>query len=97
MLEAGLLSEVEKLIKMGIKDTVTAGQAIGYKEYYPYFDGTMSLEECTEKLKQESRKYAKRQMTWFRRNPRIKWIDLDGISREEIIGKASEYTEEFLG
>lgn len=97
MLESGLLSEVEKLIKMGIKDTVTAGQAIGYKEYYPYFDGTMSLEECTEKLKQESRKYAKRQMTWFRRNPRIKWIDLDDISREEIIGKASEYTEEFLG
>ncbi len=97
MLEAGLLSEVEKLISMGIKDTLTAGQAIGYKEFYPYFDGNASLEECVEKLKQESRKYAKRQMTWFRRNPKIKWIDLDEMSYDEVMAKASEYIREFLG
>ncbi len=97
MLENGLLSEVEKLISMGIKDTVTAGQAIGYKEFYPYFDGVAGLEECVEKLKQESRKYAKRQMTWFRRNPKIRWIDLDEITSEKVMEKASEYTEEFLG
>ncbi|MBR5308903.1 MAG: tRNA (adenosine(37)-N6)-dimethylallyltransferase MiaA [Clostridia bacterium] len=97
MLEMGLLDEVKQLISMGIKDTVTAGQAIGYKEYYPYFDGTMTLEECTEKLKQESRKYAKRQMTWFKRNPKIKWIDLDDITAEEIIATASGYVDEFLG
>ena len=96
MLEAGLLSEVERLISMGIKDTVTAGQAIGYKEFYPYFDGSASLEECTEKLKQESRKYAKRQMTWFRRNPKIKWIVLDEVSSDRIADTASEYIEEFL-
>lgn len=96
MLQTGLLSEVEKLISMGIKDTVTAGQAIGYKEFYPYFDGTASLEECIEKLKQESRKYAKRQMTWFRRNPKIKWIDLDEITPEEVFDKASECFEEFF-
>ena len=96
MLEAGLLAEVEKLISMGIKDTVTAGQAIGYKEFYPYFDGTASLEECVEKLKQESRKYAKRQMTWFRRNPNIKWIDLDEADGNYIISVASEYMDEFL-
>ena len=96
MLEAGLLSEVEKLISMGLKDTVTAGQAIGYKEFYPYFDGTASLEECTEKLKQESRKYAKRQMTWFRRNPKIQWIDLDEITGERVLEQAVVIVEKFL-
>ncbi|MBR3994406.1 MAG: tRNA (adenosine(37)-N6)-dimethylallyltransferase MiaA [Clostridia bacterium] len=96
MLDAGLLSEVEKLLSMGIKNTVTACQAIGYKEFYPYFDGTASLEECVEKLKQESRKYAKRQMTWFRRNPRIRWIDLDEIAGEQILEQASEIIEKFL-
>jgi len=96
MLEAGLLTEVEKLISMGIKDTITAGQAIGYKEFYPYFDGSASLEECTEKLKQESRKYAKRQMTWFRRNPRISWIDLDNMTADDVAEKASELVYVFL-
>lgn len=96
MLESGLLQEVEKLISMGIKDTVTAGQAIGYKELYPYFDGTATLEECTEKLKQETRKYAKRQMTWFRRNPKIQWIDLDDITSEEILQKGCGLADSFL-
>lgn len=96
MLKSGLLQEVEKLISMGIKDTVTAGQAIGYKELYPYFDGTATLEECTEKLKQETRKYAKRQMTWFRRNPKIQWIDLDDITSEEILQKGCGLADSFL-
>lgn len=96
MLENGLLAEVEKLISMGIKDTLTAGQAIGYKEFYPYFDGVACLEECVEKLKQESRKYAKRQMTWFRRNPRIQWINLDDMSFADIMSEASELADKFL-
>ena len=96
MLKQGLLSEVEKLISIGLKDTITAGQAIGYKEFYPYFDGVATLEECTEKLKQESRKYAKRQMTWFRRNSKIKWIELDELVLTEVFDKASEFLDEFL-
>lgn len=96
MLETGLLSEVEKLISLGIKDTVTAGQAIGYKEFYPYFDGLCSLSECVEKLKRESRRYAKRQMTWLRRNPRIKWISLDGLSQRDVFDEACVYIREFL-
>lgn len=96
MLEAGLLSEVEKLIRLGIKDTVTAGQAIGYKEFYPYFDGTAELSECVAKLKQESRRYAKRQMTWLRRNPKIRWISLDGLSGKQVLDKACIYAQEFL-
>ncbi len=96
MIENGLLEETEKLIKLGIKNTVTAGQAIGYKEFYPYFDGTETLEDCIEKLKRESRRYAKRQMTWFKRNSKIKWIDLDDISVSKVNEIASEYVESFL-
>lgn len=96
MLENGLLEETEKLIKLGIKNTVTAGQAIGYKEFYPYFDGMATLEECIEKVKRESRRYAKRQMTWFKKNPQIKWIDLDDISASTVYEIASEYVESFL-
>lgn len=96
MLEKGLLSEVEMLLSMGLDKTVTAGQAIGYKEFYPYFKGNASLEECVEKLKQESRKYAKRQITWFKRNPRIRWIDVDGMSYDEVLSTACDFVEEFL-
>ncbi len=97
MLEAGLLSEVKRLIELGIRDTKTAGQAIGYKELYPYIDGEAELSQCVEKLKQESRKYAKRQMTWFRRNNKIKWITLDEIGTQEVFDAACGYVDEFLG
>ena len=97
MMDAGLLDEVRRLASMGLASTVTAGQAIGYKEFYPYLDGAASLDECVDKLKQESRKYAKRQMTWFRRNPRIKWITLDGRSSKDVIDEASCLVDEFLG
>ena len=96
MLEAGLLSEVEHLIELGIRDTKTAGQAIGYKEFYPYIDGVAGFDECVEKLKQESRKYAKRQMTWFKRNDKIKWITLDDKNQEDVFKLACEYVDEFL-
>ncbi len=74
MMEMGLLEEVEDLLKRGIPKTATAMQAIGYKELVDYFDGTQSLQECVEKIKQESRRYAKRQLSWFRRNKKIFWI-----------------------
>ncbi len=68
MMDEGLLAEAEALIKRGLRDTTTAGQAIGYKEFYPYFDGKATLDECAESLKINSRHYAKRQLTWFSRN-----------------------------
>ncbi len=74
MMEQGLLEEVDGLLKMGIPETSTAMQAIGYKELVGYFNGTMNLEESVEKIKQESRRYAKRQLSWFRRNKKISWI-----------------------
>ncbi len=96
MLQAGLLCEVEALYKKGLFDTATAGQAIGYKEFKPYFEGTASLDECVERLKIESRHYAKRQMTWFRRNDKIKRIIADGKTEDEIFEEARVLCDEFF-
>ncbi|MBC8569640.1 tRNA (adenosine(37)-N6)-dimethylallyltransferase MiaA [Zongyangia hominis] len=72
MLEAGLLEEARDILS---RDAVrTARQAIGYKELIGYLNGEIPLEEAVENLKRETRRYAKRQLTWFRRDPRIQWI-----------------------
>ena len=86
MLEQGLLREAEAFFASDISDT--AAQAIGYKELKPYIDGLVTLEEATEKLKMETRRYAKRQLTWFRRNPDINWLDIDLLTSDELIDKA---------
>ena len=75
MLEAGLLAEAERFYAE--KRSATAVQAIGYKEFKPYLDGEASLEECVLRLKIETRHYAKRQMTWFRRYSDMHVIHLD--------------------
>ncbi len=74
MMERDLLAEVDGLLRRGIPKTATSMQAIGYKELAAYRRGEMTLEEAVETVKRESRRYAKRQMTWFRRNPDIQWI-----------------------
>ncbi len=73
MMEAGLLEEVRALYDAGIRD-VQAIKAIGYKEFYQYFDGLVTLEEAIEQVKQNSRRYAKRQLTYFRNKMEIEWI-----------------------
>lgn len=73
MLENGLLDEAKNNLNKG----KTARQAIGHKEFIPYFNGEISLEEAVENLKRETRRYAKRQLTWFRRNENINWIYAD--------------------
>lgn len=73
MMEAGLLEEVRALYDAGIRD-VQATKAIGYKEFYQYFDGLVTLEEAIEQVKQNSRRYAKRQLTYFRNKMEIEWI-----------------------
>lgn len=75
MLENGLVEEVKTLLAQGIPKTNTAMQAIGYKEIVEYLDGFLTLEEAVEKLKMESRRYAKRQLTWFRRNEGAHWLE----------------------
>ena len=75
MLENGLLAEAEQSYK---RNTAKGGfQAIGHKELYPYFEGAVSLDEAVERLKMQTRRYAKRQLTWFRRDERINWIYAD--------------------
>ncbi|MBE6838207.1 MAG: tRNA (adenosine(37)-N6)-dimethylallyltransferase MiaA [Ruminococcus sp.] len=76
MLKNGMLEEAENTYNSANK-LKTAHQAIGYKELIPYFEGEATLDECIEKIKLESRRYAKRQLTWFRRDERINWIMLD--------------------
>lgn len=75
MLSNGLINEVRMLRDMGVKRESTAMQAIGYKEFMDYYNGFLTYEEAVEKIKMESRRYAKRQLTWFRRNSSINWID----------------------
>ncbi|MEG2499555.1 MAG: tRNA (adenosine(37)-N6)-dimethylallyltransferase MiaA [Oscillospiraceae bacterium] len=84
MVENGLLSEA-KLVYENQNLYITAAQAIGYKELFPYFDGVMPLEECIIKLKQASRNYAKRQLTWFKRMDNINWITVDTENAVEKI------------
>jgi tRNA dimethylallyltransferase len=86
MLDMGLIEETEKFFSSEV--SATAAQAIGYKELKPYIDGFVTLEEAVEKLKMESRRYAKRQLTWFRRNPMIHWLNIDEGSYDELLSKA---------
>ena len=79
MVESGLIEEVKNLIKK-YPTFPTAMQAIGYKEIVEYLEGKLTKEEAIDKIKQESRRYAKRQMTWFNKTKDLKWIDgLDNI------------------
>ena len=75
MVEHGLVGEVRQLLNMGIRRDSTAMQAIGYKELVRYIDGLCDFETAIEDIKRESRRYAKRQLTWFRRNPDIIWTE----------------------
>ncbi|WP_295215507.1 tRNA (adenosine(37)-N6)-dimethylallyltransferase MiaA [Ruminococcus sp.] len=69
----------------------TAYHAIGYKELIPYFEKTMSFDECIDKIKQETRRYAKRQLTWFRKNSAIQWIIIDKFDKkQEILEKCQK-------
>ena len=77
MIEQGLISEVEEILKMGYDKDLVALQGIGYKEIIMYLEKQSSLDEAIDKIKQGSRNYAKRQLTWFRRDNRIKWMDVD--------------------
>jgi len=96
MIEAGLLEETETLIKDGLLTSKTASQAIAYKEFFPYFNGTDSLENCIETLKRNSRRYAKRQLTWFRRDENVNWIFRDGKSFDDIKREAFALVERYL-
>lgn len=83
MAEAGLLEEARAVRQQGL--TATAAQAIGYKELYDWMDGTLPLEEALENLKRSTRRYAKRQLTWFGADARIRWIEPDALQAGETV------------
>lgn len=93
MLENGLEAEAEDYLSQ--KNTATSSQAIGCKELKPYFDGEITLGQAADNLRQATRRYAKRQLTWFRRNERINWIYIDEYAtKEALIQKAIDIVSE---
>lgn len=98
MFQFGLLEEVIMLREMGYGRDLKSIQGIGYKEVYDYLDGMFTLDEVKNIIKQSTRNYAKRQLTWFRRDERINWIDLDKLDRvEEILQNIISYVEGVFG
>lgn len=95
MLEHGLLEETRRVLSEPL--SFTSAKAIGYKELAPYFNHEKSLEECIETLKRETRRYAKRQLTWFKRDSEINWLYADDYaSFEELESAAAGITEKGL-
>ena len=91
MVERGLLDEVEALLRRGVPRESTCFQAIGYKEFLRYRDGGCTLEEAVAEVKLRSRQYAKRQLTWLRRNGEIHWIVWDkGRDFDKALQEATE-------
>ncbi len=88
MIAGGLLGEVERLLGAGLRDALTAAQAIGYKELVPVIEQGADLDEALAAIKQASRRYAKRQLTWFRSDPRIVWFDVSGVSTDRTADAA---------
>ena len=91
MLDMGLMEEIEALLTSGIPAGCTAMQAIGYKEFVDAREGRCTIDEAADLVRQSSRRYAKRQLTWFRRNKAIRWVTRTaGEGAEEILRRARQ-------
>jgi len=96
MLQQGLVEEIQGLLADGIPETATAMQAIGYKEFVDALDGRCTIEEAADLVRQSSRRYAKRQLTWFRRNKAIHWLIRGaGDTGREILENARRIVSDF--
>ncbi len=87
MIEQGLYNEVEGLLKNGISDSCQSMKGIGYKELLPAVRGEISLDEAADKIKQNTRHFAKRQLTWYRKMPYIRWYDAQAEADEKLADK----------
>ena len=85
MIESGLVDEVKKLLNMGYNKDLISMQGIGYKEIVKYLEGEYTLQEAIEIIKRDSRRYAKRQITWFKRYKESKWFDLDKYDNTQML------------
>ena len=96
MLEMGLMQEIETLLSSGIPEKATAMQAIGYKEFVDALAGRCSMESAVAQVQQSSRRYGKRQLTWFRRNTNMNWIIREPeTTGEEIMERARQILRNF--
>ena len=95
MIEDGLVDEVRSLLDKGISPKNTSMQAIGYKEITDHLEGLCTLEEAAEKIKQNTRHYAKRQLTWFRKEKTVTFIDKRDFDRDN--DRILEYIMEEIG
>lgn len=93
MVSAGLEREVRSLVAEGYRDALTAVQAIGYKELVPVLEQGAELADAVAAIKQATRRYAKRQLSWFRADPRVVWLDVTGLSSAEAAARALELVE----
>jgi tRNA dimethylallyltransferase len=93
MLEAGLLEEVRAILSQGYSSASKALQSIGYKQMAAVVDGRMSREEAMREMKRDTRRFAKRQMTWFRHDPEIAWFMLPG-ARQEIAERIKNFLKQ---
>ncbi len=84
MIEKGLVEEVKALLNSGFKDALTASEAIGYKEILSYLKGECTLDQAIEQIKTATRRYAKRQRSWFKRDKNIQWLDTEQLSLDEM-------------
>lgn len=85
MMESGLIEEVKKLLSMGYDKNLISMQGIGYKEIIKYLEGEYTLDEAVEIIKRDSRRYAKRQITWFKRYKDSEWFDLEKYDNMELL------------
>ncbi len=93
MLQQGLLAEIRGLLAEGYRDAMTAAQAIGYKEIVPVLEQGADLAEAVLAIKQATRRYAKRQLSWFRSDPRVVWLDVTELSPEQATARVLELLE----
>lgn len=85
MIERGLVEEVRQLSQLGYDRSLNSMQTVGYQEIFAHLEGEISLEEAVRLIKRNSRHYAKRQLTWFRKDPRVRWLELRGGERVDPI------------
>ncbi|MGE5654889.1 MAG: tRNA (adenosine(37)-N6)-dimethylallyltransferase MiaA [Bacillota bacterium] len=95
MIAEGLVDELRRLVADGFDQESIAGQALGYKEFLPYLRGETTFDDAVQLLKRDTRRYAKRQLSWFRADPRVDWIDLSqhpsiGTVVDKIVQKVAE-------
>lgn len=93
MIARGLLEEVTHLLELGLTEALTAAQAIGYKELVPVVRDGADRDDAIESIKRSTRRYAKRQLTWFRADPRISWVDVTGLSDAAVTERVLDLLE----